>query len=132
MAVTTIEPTAASVSGDGEALVLEMESLKDIAFLNNQLVQFGIRHLRRVQQYLERLDEVVDGTEDERIVVAAASVSVNALKAVVAALKAEALKGREGDKHVHFHGPDLSQMTIEELKARLALIREARGADTDA
>lgn len=39
---------------------------------------------------------------------------------------------REGDKHVHFHGPDLSKMTTDELKARLALIKEARGADTDA
>lgn len=120
----TIEPTRASVRGEGEALVLEMDSLKDIKFLNRQLYEFGIRHLKRVNRYLELLDDVVEATDDERIVVAAASVAVNALKAVTTALKAEAVNITQNS--VHIHGRELPELSRDDLLAIRKLASDAQ------
>lgn len=122
----TIEPTRASVAGEGQALVLEMESLKDIRFLNKQLVEFGIRNLKRVNQYLERLDQVMAGTDDERIIVAGTSVAVNALKAVVAALKQESLNV-QNNTQINIHGArPLSELSDDELRAIRKLARDGQ------
>lgn len=121
--MATIEPTVTSVSREGQALTLEMESLKDVKFLNNQLVQFGIRNLRRVNEYLERLDRVMAGTDDERIVVAGAAVAVNALKAVVTAIKSDlgatATNTFNGPVQINVDA-DLTGMTDDQLRAYIA------------
>lgn len=112
-----IEPTRTSVSREGESLVLEMETLADIKFLNNQMVQFGIRNARRVEQYLERLDKVMETTGDERIIVAATSVAVNALKAVVNTLKADVVNFTQNIQHNYAGGQELPELTRDDLRA---------------
>lgn len=112
-----IEPTRTSVSREGESLVLEMETLADIKFLNNQMVQFGIRNARRVEQYLERLDKVMETTGDERIIVAATSVAVNALKAVVNTLKADVVNFTQNIQQNYAGGQELPELTRDDLRA---------------
>lgn len=90
MAEQALNPTiATSASGEGQD-VLDMSDVRDLRMFNNQIVQFGIRNMQRVNRYLELLDKVMEDTEDERIVLGGASVAVNALKATVAALKRDA------------------------------------------
>ncbi|MCA8917240.1 MAG: hypothetical protein KDB90_17750 [Planctomycetes bacterium] len=120
-----IEPASPASDREGGG-VLDMEDPRDIALLRRTFTERWKTSSDRQERYLSKLDKVVESTEDERIIVAAASVSVSAMRANTDAIKALRDKAElhlhnHNELHVHGGRELPGELSVEELRKLAAL-----------